>query len=230
MTLIDDLCKKYKIKKKDIIVRSDGRIEWLCEHGVGHPIYAPNDNYIHGCNGNCIVLFYHKKVKGFEKYLVNRKGDIFNTKLNRRMTPHEKDGYLWMQLNENGKRKYKSVHRMVAEAYIPNPENKRCINHKDFNRKNNHYLNLEWVTDSENLNHTYKNGRGETQRENCKKLGIKCRKLSIEDVRKIFEFKNEGMTNIHIAEYFKVHKETISRIIRGITYKNILDELNSELK
>lgn len=56
MIIVEDLCKKYKIKKKDLVFRADGRIEWLCDHGVGHPIYAPNGNYVHGCCGCCAKL------------------------------------------------------------------------------------------------------------------------------------------------------------------------------
>ena len=54
--MIDELCKKYDIKKEDLNFRADGRIEWICEDGVGHTIYAPDGNYVHGCNGNCAKL------------------------------------------------------------------------------------------------------------------------------------------------------------------------------
>ena len=52
----DELCKKYNIKKEDLRLRADGRIEWICKDGIGHTIYAPNGNYVHGCNGNCREL------------------------------------------------------------------------------------------------------------------------------------------------------------------------------
>lgn len=60
------------------------------------------------------------------------------------------NGYLKVGLSKNGKTKYYFVHRLVAEVFIPNLENKPCVNHKDCNRKNNDVSNLEWVTHKEN--------------------------------------------------------------------------------
>ena len=65
-----------------------------------------------------------------------------------------KDGYFTIEL----KRSTKFLHRIVAEAFIPNPENKPQVNHKDSNRENNQTGNLEWVTASENILHGYKYG------------------------------------------------------------------------
>lgn len=64
------------------------------------------------------------------------------------------DGYLFVPLRKNGKAKNKYVHRLVAEAFIDNPYNKKYINHKDYNRANNIYTNLEWVTAKENTAHS----------------------------------------------------------------------------
>lgn len=60
-----------------------------------------------------------------------------------------------------GNKKYKwiFIHRLVAIAYIPNPQNKPFINHKDFNRVNNNIENLEWCTHWENMNYSYERGR-----------------------------------------------------------------------
>lgn len=59
-------------------------------------------------------------------------------------------GYLRIGLSKCGKVKYYSIHRLVAEAFIPNPFNKPCVNHKDCNTSNNNVDNLEWCTWEEN--------------------------------------------------------------------------------
>jgi hypothetical protein len=64
-------------------------------------------------------------------------------------------GYLNMSLYKGGKEVRAFVHRLVAEAFIPNPESKPCINHKDGNRSNNAVENLEWCTQSENIRHSF---------------------------------------------------------------------------
>ena len=66
-------------------------------------------------------------------------------------------GYLETHLYINNKNKVFKVHRLVAMAFIPNPENKPEVNHKDGNKQNNSKENLEWCTSSENQIHAYKN-------------------------------------------------------------------------
>lgn len=67
-------------------------------------------------------------------------------------------GYLFVGLSKNGIPYPKDVHRIVATHFIPNPENKKCVNHKDGNKLNNCVDNLEWCTYSENITHAMKNG------------------------------------------------------------------------
>lgn len=97
-----------------------------------------------------------KKIEVYGKgYLITESGEVYNKdgkklKLNRWGTTD----YLCACLCHKGKAKTFGVHRLVAIAYIPNPENKPCVNHKDGNKKNNHVSNLEWVTHGENMLHS----------------------------------------------------------------------------
>lgn len=67
-------------------------------------------------------------------------------------------GYFRVNLYKNGKMKQYLVHRLVALAFIPNPENKEQVNHIDGNKQNNVIENLEWCTHSENIQHAYRTG------------------------------------------------------------------------
>lgn len=71
-----------------------------------------------------------------------------------------KKGYLKVMLYLNGKRKHAFVHRLVAEAFIPNPNELSQVNHKDGNKTNNCVHNLEWCTGKENIIHAVTNGLG----------------------------------------------------------------------
>lgn len=78
--------------------------------------------------------------------------------IGRIMKPKNKEGYHFVTLSLNGEIKNHYIHRLVAEAYLPNPKNKPHINHIDGDKSNNNINNLEWVTISENTNHAYRIG------------------------------------------------------------------------
>ena len=69
-----------------------------------------------------------------------------------------KTGYCNIELHKDGKPIMKYVHRLVAEAFVPNPDCKPQVNHKDGDKLNNHFSNLEWVTASENQRHAIGKG------------------------------------------------------------------------
>lgn len=92
-------------------------------------------------------------INGFSKYLIYENGDVYSKshkkKLKRRIT---KNGYNRLILYNDEKKPIDMfVHRLVALAYIPNPDNKPCIDHIDENKLNNHKDNLRWATHSENM-------------------------------------------------------------------------------
>lgn len=71
----------------------------------------------------------------------------------------DKDGYIEVILSKKQNKKFFRLHRLVADAFIENPENKPAVNHKDKNVQNNDVTNLEWVTHSENIVHSFLTGR-----------------------------------------------------------------------
>jgi len=104
-----------------------------------------------------------KAVKGYEGYYkVSNLGGVKriisrNCASERiRKIQYKKNGYAVVMLSVKQKYKLAYVHRLVASAFIDNPENKEQVNHKDLNKKNNNYLNLEWVTHKENMVHANK--------------------------------------------------------------------------
>ena len=96
-----------------------------------------------------------KDVVGYEGlYAVTSCGRVWSYRNERFLTPgHDKDGYFQVNLYKNGKRKTYKVHRLVAETYLPNPENLSQINHKDENKTNNCLQNLEWCDAKYNNNY-----------------------------------------------------------------------------
>ena len=98
-------------------------------------------------------------VKDYENYQVSNLGNVRNCKTGRILKPSTVWGYLTVCLHENRKQKTCRVHKLVAIAFIPNPNNLRCINHKDENKLNNCVNNLEWCSIEYNNNYGTRNKR-----------------------------------------------------------------------
>lgn len=97
-------------------------------------------------------------VRSLDRHVWNKANNSFSMLKGRNLKQDCKDKlYKQIGLAKNGKYKKFLVHRLVAELFVLNPENKPQVNHIDENKLNNNYLNLEWVTSSENINHGKRN-------------------------------------------------------------------------
>ena len=101
-----------------------------------------------------------RKISRNNNYSVNRNGDVRNDTTGQIKKPYvnKDNGYLTVDLYRDNKSMKVTVHRLLAEAFIPNPENKPCIDHKDGDRQNNSLTNLRWATYSENNSRFNTNG------------------------------------------------------------------------
>lgn len=105
-----------------------------------------------------------KNIKGFDGYKISNYGRVKSIKKDTRnghckndkilKVRYEKKGYIHYALKKDNKSFERKAHRLVAEAFIPNIDNKPQVNHLDNNKANNYYKNLEWVTNSENQIHS----------------------------------------------------------------------------
>lgn len=167
-----------------------------------------------------------KLIKGYgDRYFVSSHGRIKRKNKFLSGYPHKKrNGYIYISLQGNGERKNWLLHRLVASYFIPNPFNKLCVNHKDFNVSNNFVKNLEWVTPLENMQYSARAGR------TFKAIGEKSGNAILKEkiVKKIVRERiKKHISYNQLAKKFKTNYSNIAHIMRGsrwgqitgITYK-----------
>lgn len=169
-----------------------------------------------------------KTIKGYKSfYDVSNFGRVRgwrNGRYGRRIKPRIKKltlnpyGYYQTGIRINGKSTNFYVHRLVAEAFIPNPENKPEVNHIDCDKINNRADNLEWCTHEENLIHASKMGvlKGRMIGED-----VPASKLKEKDVISIRDLYHKGFLQKDIAKKFNVSKSLISKVVRKDIWKHI---------
>jgi hypothetical protein len=107
------------------------------------------------------TLEHWASIDGYLNYQVSWWGRVVNTKTGRILKPATSiPGYLFVTPSKNGKQKIHYIHQLVAREWVSNPEEKRCVDHIDGDKTNNHHENLRYATHSEN-------GRNAKRRKDC---------------------------------------------------------------
>lgn len=196
-----------------------------------------------------------KLIENSKNYFVTSDGEIYHN--DKRLNPYiAKNGYkvTWI-VYLDGTRQLLYVHRLVAKAYLQNPENYSVVNHKNLNKLDNRVENLEWCTQLHNNQHAHKNGAFhkdglhhradytiEQIEQACILLAQGCRNIEVEDIsgvnRKIVNQIRQRETWNHISKdyVFPKRSRTVSddtvhwicnRIVEGLTTRQITDLANN---
>lgn len=167
-------------------------------------------------NARVFILDW-KYITGYnKKYLLNKIGVLVSLKGNGSHKVLEsridRAGYETVRLFKNGKTNTKFIHRLIAENFLPNEQNKACVNHKNGQKTNNWYQNLEWVSHAENTQHAYDS------------MLIKNKGRAVVDkcTNKIFDNYKEA------AKFYGINPNTLRGYLNGqINNKTCLEYLNS---
>ena len=159
---------------------------------------------------------HYKKIKGYDNYLVSDRGRVFNYKFKKFLKPLKNGcGYFTVNLCKNGISKLHTIHRLVALAFILNPENKRTVNHIDGIKTNNLVSNLEWNTHAEKNTHAMDTGLKDDK--GSKHVNSKLTEGQVLEIRRLYETGNYsqrglgkmfGISQMHICDIVNRKKWT----------------------
>ena len=157
-----------------------------------------------------------RKLQNYSNYRIYPDGRIYSEFINKFINPTFDSGhYLQVTLvDDNGRRKTTKVHRLVASAFLPNLDEKREINHKDFNKTNNSVENLEWCNRTYNVQYNF------NHRDYTKQIE-KVASLTKEQVMLIPELIDNGFSIKLISKLYHVAHVTIRKIIANKRWRTL---------
>lgn len=133
---------------------------------------------------------------------------------------YTKDGYQKVRLIHGKSDKTCRVHRLVANAFLPNTNNKKTVNHIDGNKKNNNVENLEWADRSEQMYHAYKLGLKKPI-IGCDNINSKLTPENIKYIRNNYVKRSRRFGTVALGKMFNVSNRVIGLIVNNKTYKNV---------
>lgn len=148
------------------------------------------------------------KIWSIDRTVKDNNRDFYRTLKGKELSQcKSSNGYLDVKLLKDGIQNTFTSHRLVAEHFVSNPDNKPCVNHKDGNKENNYYLNLEWVTHSENTKHAYENG--------LKKPITKRKGKTIECYDSVGTLLKTYSSAVEAAKELDLSEKGVARVARG---------------
>jgi len=169
------------------------------------------------------IMEIFKDVKGYEgSYQVSNLGNIRSLKCNkiRILKPIlRKSGYYYVTLYQNKHERKAIIHRLIGAAFLPNPQNKPEINHKNGIKADNRLENLEWVTQSENMIHSYKNGLQKPLKGSLNG-NAKLNEAQIKEIRQLYATGN--YLQREIASKYNLSLANINRIVNYKRWKHVI--------
>jgi len=171
-------------------------------------------------------------IPGYDgKYTIFSDGSVFTNYhkngLERFLKPIKtSDGYSSINLYSDNTHMTLRIHRLVAQAFIPNPSQKPYVNHIDGNKENNNVGNLEWCTQKENVNHSinvlHKWSNSAKQKQSASLQGKKNRKFDMETANRIRkEYASTNTSSYKLSKKYSLSKPCILRILNNRTYLEV---------
>lgn len=153
-----------------------------------------------------------------EFFKISNKGRVYSKRTNKILVQGTtKSGYKIISSKiggRSGKCICVKIHRMLAKAFIPNPENKSSVNHIDGNKQNNNVSNLEWATSSENVRHAYDTGLIKTKKY-LENKNFKLTEQQIEFINTHYKPRHKLYGQRALGRKFNVSHVVIGRIVNG---------------
>lgn len=155
-----------------------------------------------------------RELKGFDNYKISNLGRIYSIKRRAclRVKKLGNSGYYQVRLSKDGSYIYKNLHRLLAETFIPNPNNYRTVNHINGNKLDNRLENLEWASDCRQ------------QHEACL-LGLKHTTqhvLTVDEINEVYKkYFEEGQSVYSLAKEYGTRKQQIAKLVKGQRHQDL---------
>lgn len=164
-----------------------------------------------------------RDLQGFDNYQISNLGRIYSKKKRTCLKVKKlgNSGYYQVRLSKDGKYVYKNLHRILAETFIPNPNNYRTVNHINGNKLDNRISNLEWADDC-------------TQQHQACLLGLKPTTqhiLTEEEILDVYKRHFENNESIYsIAKLYNTRKQQIAKLVKGQRHQTLFRQYRDKVK